>query len=298
MKVSYALLTILALSVLLNGCKRSENEESSSGGKDYSDQSGSSPVQTEAQERSLREYFPLEAGRSWTYMRTVKKSEAVCYYATQNRTQPYKASGREALSEEITMKRFVVLCGMQGSYPPKSEETYTITGERDGIFWKVRVEGTRPRDGRYSPPAGVQPNVRWGYQGKGVNERTDGVWLSFDDGEYYSEDHRWLAILMPNSVHSDPFKKAPRWAVAATIAADETLRVPAGIFSDCLKNVTMIHGKNITDVLFRSAAPTYASENGFTTISYYVRGIGLVQEIQYDVQGQQTYLLELKTFKK
>ncbi len=186
---------------------------------------------------------------------------------------------------------------MQGTYPPQSEETYNITGEREGIFWKISVEGTKPRDGRYSPIL-VQPNIRWGYQGQAVNERTDGVWLSLDDKEYYSEDYRWAVVLVPNTVHSDPFRDPPRWAVAARIAENETVRVPAGAFTDCLKNITMIHGKNITDVLFRGVTPAYSSEDGYMVISYYAKGIGLVKEIQYDTNGRENYLLELKSFKK
>ncbi|MBI3007993.1 MAG: hypothetical protein HYY56_00475, partial [Candidatus Omnitrophica bacterium] len=80
----------------------------------------------------------------------------------------------------------------------------------------------------------------------------------------------------------------------------EKIRVPAGTFSNCLKNCTMVNGENLADVLLKNAAPVYSEREGekcFRTESFYVKDIGLVKEVQYNAKNKVTYQLELIEYK-
>ena len=64
--------------------------------------------------------------------------------------------------------------------------------------------------------------------------------------------------------------------------SEEIIKVPAGRFTRCLRNVTtQIGGTEMKE---------------FKKVSYFARNVGLVKETQYDSNGRETYTLELIDF--
>ena len=124
------------------------------------------------------------------------------------------------------------------------------------------------------------------------------------DGEYLDTKTRnqtTIVILDPGTMISPSGReKFPPWSIGATDIIKGKIIVPVGTFSHYLKNCTMVKGKNLNEVLWKGAKPEYQEGEDFgrfRTESFYVEGVGLVREVQYDAGENVSYILELKSFK-
>lgn len=248
-------------------------------------------------EEEMKRFFPLAVGNSWKYKRTVYKSEEVFYSTEQTIVKSESDSPLEGTTY-LTVGRAI------GELPQNSIEAYTIfnftlAGRPEGALWNVKIEGNNPRDGRYSSFTNKEdPNIRWHYVEKGVWEIMDGEYLGAD-----TENRNWLVLLTPNVIISTSSKDGePSLRAMGAVLTKEIITTPAGVFSNCLKNCTMIKGKNLAGVLLKNEVAQFSDEEDifgkdsfgkFLKISYYAREVGLIKEIQYNFKGEITYELEL-----
>jgi len=237
-----------------------------------------------------QKYLPLAVGNTWTYKRTIMKGAEIFNY-TKHYTEEasYFSVGR--VTEEL---------------PEISSETYLISGKEeiiyngrvDGYLWNVKVDGIHPRDGRYSSYSVQEdPNIRWTYTDDGdILEIMDGRYLHYPN----IINRTTMAIFRPWIVMSPATEKGefPYWSMGSIEIRNKELVVPAGTFSNYLKSCTLINGKNLGKVLMENAKPEYWKDFGcFITESFFVRGVGLVKEVQYNADGNAVYILELASFK-
>lgn len=243
----------------------------------------------------MQKYFPLKVGNIWTYTRTVPEGSNV-FNCTE-------ATIEQSWDKPKGLTYMVISLGNAvNKMPNSSEETYSVSEKDEGVYWKIRVQGENPRDGRYTHSLagkGVErtdnsPEVKWGYVG-------DGVW-EIVRGEHLGDETRnqiWSVVIRPDIIISPPTKdnKHPDWAIGAKMH-DSEIKVPAGNFKNCLMNCRIVHGKNLEDVLFRDTTPIYEGDFGcFRTESFFAKNVGLVKEVQYDGKGNIAYSLELKSFR-
>ena len=241
----------------------------------------------------MRKYFPLNVGNTWTYKRTLKDPDNVYTYTDKLVTEAgwdipkgtmYFTIGRPLIKEKAGA----------------SQETYTIIEKDESNFFKINLKaGAKARDGRYvdeysSKPK--DPNIKWKYLGEGVWETVDGSYM-----DTKTENQVFTAVLKPDISLCDPTKENedPSWTVGATMYNGK-ITVPAGTFSDILENVTMVGGSNVGDVLTKNAAMQTRKKDTFgcyMTKAYYAKNVGLILEIQTNLQGKETYRMELESYK-
>ncbi len=243
---------------------------------------------------TLKRYLPLAVGNKWTYQRTVYKSDEVFHYRKQIIEKPgWNSPPRGAVY--FTLGRTIE------KMPQSSLETYSISNSTltdKFASWDVEIEGTIPRDGRYSSLyIKEEPNVKWLYVDGGVWELMQGEYLGAE-----TISQTWLAVLEPGIIISDSAKEGeiPFWAIGAVLIP-EKITTPAGKFSSCLKNCTMIRGQNLKEVLLKDMPPEYSEQEdgfgNFTTISFYAEDVGLIKEVQYNSKGELVYELALIEYK-
>lgn len=259
-----------------------------------------SEIQGVTKSEFMKSYFPLKVGNTWTYKRTIKNPENIFRYTEMKTT----VSGWN-----IPQGMRYLQVGRALLYEQKGEsfESYTITGKDENDWFYVDLKGMKSfRDGRYIDEymnRQTVANIRWRYMGDGMIESMDG---HYEDAK--TENSTWMTILKPEIILSDPQENEQHeWSIGATWNDKEVI-VPAGRFSNTLKNVTMIGGSNVLEVMrsdvpmkvnHKGDMPRMSDEDGFgcfVTKSYYAKGVGLVLEIQYDNNNQETYRMELVSF--
>lgn len=288
--------------IIFTACSNpdSNNKKNPSENKDQLEQNGTGIISQEEQDQGLtqsdimRRYFPLKVGNTWTYKRTLKDPENVYTYTEKTTTEA-------GWSIPKGMIYFTVGRPLMREKSGTSKETYTITGKDEYNYFNVNLKGSKNyRDGRYYEdmfsPQPIDPNIRWKYVGEGIWELIDGYY-----GDAKTENQTWMAVLKPDITLSNPTKENedPPWIVGATMYNGK-ITVPAGTFSDVLENVTMVGGSNIGDVLTKNAPMKVTKEDDFgcyMTKSYYAKGVGLVLEIQLNTKNNETYRLELESYK-
>jgi hypothetical protein len=235
-------------------------------------------------------YFPLDIGDSWTYRKTMINPKNILHYCEM---VPLMSTGNISKgSRYLSVSKSLFL-----TKPGVYEERYTIVGKDVGIFFKVKVDGDFPRDGRYNRTGPEEVlNVRWGYTGKGE------VWETMD-GTYQGIKIRkeaLSALLTAGTGVGSPANSGgfPSWIITSEIYKG-SVKVPAGIFSDCLENIVLVGVKNFKEALSGQEIPEYPDRGefgGFMTKSVYARDVGLVKEFQFDEDNNLTYVLELTGF--
>ena len=298
-KTNWTMFVVAIIITIFTGCSNSSNNKGSSENKDQIGQNGTGNITQEEQDQGLtqsdimRKYFPLNVGNTWTYKRTLKDPDNVYTYTDKLVTEAgwdipkgtmYFTVGRQLIKEKAGT----------------SEETYTITGDESNFFNISLTAVKKARDGRYvdeyaSKP--TNPNIKWKYLGEGVWETVDGSYM-----DTKTENQVFTAVLKPDISLCDPAKENedPSWTVGATMYTGGTITVPAGTFSDILENVTMVGGSNIGDVLTKNAAMQTRKKDTFgcyMTKAYYAKNVGLILEIQTNLQGKETYRMELESYK-
>ncbi|MFH0978351.1 MAG: hypothetical protein V1837_03540 [Candidatus Woesearchaeota archaeon] len=245
------------------------------------------PSELEAITKEESKYFPLAKGNTWTYVRNLLRPQEVSSY--------YEATVLSQGEGDAPAGSNVFWVEHLSSEAKKtSTETYTITGlKREGF--EVERSAADVRDGRYDITSDLDtfPKVFWTYYNACVKE-------SYTEGSKKAGHRniwRFTAVLDPGTIVGR--HKNPRWHVAA-IEYDKSITVPAGRFGNILKNVTLVFGTNIADVIFKDAKPIYQkdrrADNCFMTVVYYAPKVGLVKEVQYNREGKETYTLELQSF--
>jgi hypothetical protein len=294
-KNNWMMLVVTVIMIIFTACSNGKKPT-----EDRNQVGESGIITQEEQDRGLtqsdimRKYFPLNVGNTWTYKRTLKDPDNVYTYTDKLVTEAgwdipkgtmYFTIGKSLIGEKVGT----------------SEETYTITGKDESNFFNISLKADKKaRDGRYvdeysSKP--TDPNIKWKYLGEGVWETVDG---SYADTK--TENQVFTAVLKPDISLCDPAKENedPSWIVGATMYTGGTITVPAGTFSDILENVTMVGGSNIEDVLTKNATMQTRKKDTFgcyMTKSYYAKNVGLILEIQTNLQGKETYRMELESYK-
>lgn len=241
----------------------------------------------------MQKYFPLKVGNSWTYKRTLIDPDNVFSYTEKTTTEAgwdipkgirYFTVGRSLFEEKTGI----------------SHETYTIIGESENNCFSVQVKGSEnPRDGRYNDiySSSIEDrNIRWQYVSRGVWEILDGNYA-----DTKTRDQIWSVLLDSDILISNPSNddENPSWIIGSTMS-DNEITVPAGTFKNCLKNVTVVGGSNIEDIIKNDSPIKYLDKDGFGCFvnkSYYAKNIGLILEIQFDKKNNLVYKLELESYK-
>jgi hypothetical protein len=241
------------------------------------------PVSSEEKETSqLIDYFPLQTGNSWTYIRTEEQGQVVSNWAQETilRTGTvYNVRGRQFPEA-----------------PGTTTEVYTV-GESIELdpnhywnlnpihFWNIKINDEAVRDGRYGDKLDRPRRILWGK--KQLNEGNILVIV-----EEVTVHLSTMATIPSEAVHKAELLIAPPKegigvktqrgnAEIVCRPMRETVNVQAGSFANCLVMVTSGDGL----------------ESGWETHSYYAPNVGLVQEVQRDSGGNVTYTLTLKDYK-
>jgi len=239
-------------------------------------------------------YFPLAVGNAWKYQKTIFQNRETLHWSQQIVLE----DGPNG-SPEKGMVLFSVVRA-QGKMPEKSIESYTILSsseDKGEKIWDVKVEGVLPRDGRYtSLTTKENPRIRWFFRDNAAWEIIDGEYLGVS-----AQNQVLIAVLEPRLVISSKKEEMPLWAAGAVLTG--AVETPAGRFENCLKNCTIVKGKNLEDILTKNASPRFSDDvfgsvsnpdfGKFLTISYFKEGIGLVLEDQFDNKGQIVYEMVL-----
>lgn len=256
-------------------------------------------------EAILNDYFPLDIGNTWSYVKTVPEGAEVHFFLSQWIKVPSPespAKGKHIFNFKKTDKM-----------PEVSEETYTIIGTKKG-YRKVEVRGDCPRDGRYSSEfvipseEGKNTYIYWlKVHHRFIKESLDGIYLGAKTKNSMifmvppKERFYTLPPIESNRV-TDTFSytsyESPLHFEIRSGFHNDEIKVPAGTFSNCLKNCTTFHEESVRDELRRGKLEPGSERDLiiFKTESFYSKGVGLVREVQYDPKGEINYALDLKSF--
>ena len=287
-------IAIAAILVLMN--RETSSTAGSGGGK------AGSPV-------ASGNYLPLAKGNTWEYERTVSDSKRVCSWQHELHIMP----------GGMTMVYSTRGFGLMVEDPPKrSTERYSVTGQEkagDDSFWVIDVKGECPRDGRYYRHGTPAEKVLWGRlsakgpRGSSMTFFQERVHYGMDydsfSGPRYSREHHATMLIIPDlpgsslSMNVEP-------AEVACLGTTESVKVPAGTFNNCLVMLTTLPPEGIGDLRDRMPKLPAGMEvpppkendftRGWTTKTYFARGVGMVKEVQVSWDGRETYRLELKKY--
>ncbi|MCK4340647.1 MAG: hypothetical protein KAY37_02845 [Phycisphaerae bacterium] len=228
------------------------------------------------------QYLPMNTGNTWTYYKSTSGKGEILLWALIER------SGDKGKVAYITAK----------AGPATSQETYTVQESvQDGRlkFWQIRVDPTEARDGRYGSIPGTALRVEkilWGRvpSSEHIIEIDEVIVRNPVFGGTEVREERPIlpepkttdmeVRIVPGTWNGSSFHPTPvNMEIKASLQKIDIV-VPAGSWREVLE-VT-------TDVKQEGAK--------WTTISYYVQGVGLVKEVQFDPEGSESYRLELKSF--
>ena len=238
-------------------------------------------------------YAPLAVGNRWTYLKTVKKPVDIFYLTAMSVIRP---------SKELRLGKRILLTGrphFARAFAEQDEETYMIEQQINDA-WLVSALGQNPRDGRYIDQK-PGSKIQWYYNRNSVEETVECT-----DAGAETQRKTILAFLQLDAIVTDGLHHgAPHLSIGSNRHRGR-IKVPAGTFTDCLRTVRITHCKNPLEVVLHSAAPEYAFEPGkneekmrfgrFMTESFYAKDIGLVKEVQHNALGEETYVLELRSY--
>jgi len=166
-------------------------------------------------------------------------------------------------------------------------------------FWEIGVEPANARDGRYESIPGTALTVEkilWGRvpSSEHIIEIDEVIVRVIARSPIFegTEVREERPILLEPKTAGMEVRIAPSWdgssfhptpvnmEVKASLQEVDIV-VPAGTWREVLEVTTDIK-------------PDEA--NKWTIISYYVQGVGLVKEVQFDPEGSESYRLELESF--
>jgi len=271
-KISIFLSAVLfmGLIVFTEGC---DNQPVNSK-NDTQDKSASSNAKqlAESQLKGLRkEYFPLAIGNSWSYRCTIREGLKPLFSLQASVEKSPSPYGPHREGSRIWNSGFC-------SNARSGIETYAIFDyDQEHDAFKVRVSDGAIDDRKYSLQQ--KGDVYWRYNEYGVFETV----RAYDLGETILV-HDFLAFLVPGEGLRDMDERMRDIQCGKSF---ETVEVPAGNFTRCLKNI--VTQQYIT-------TPDGKADKKMKVVSYFAPGVGLVKETQYDSIGQETYSLELTDF--
>lgn len=251
---------ILVMLIGLIGCGK--NESSSQGSQEPDDAAAKVHSAVPA-----KEYFPLTVGSSWSYKCTIQPGREPLFSFVAEVERPHPSRGHK-------QGDWIWNYG-QCANAKSGIETYRIS-EYDPALdaFRVNISEGAIDDRKYSLQE--LEDVYWRYNEYGVWE----VVRARDLGETILVNG-FIAFLKPGEGQEEMLDRKRK---VICEVSHEAIIVPAGTFTDCLRNVTTQLGG------------TEAKE--IKTISYFARNVGLVKETQYDANGMETYALELTEFFK
>jgi len=284
---SYTVLIVSALAAC--GCQTDSNSTTSTPRADARDRDTAilKPV----------DYMPLAVGNTWSYTRTVAPKKRVFCYADEVLPLP---DGKKSISFTVNAVR---------DLPDTSVESYSVTGKAGPTawgedFWNVSVDGNNPRDGRFVSFAKGRHTtlntkvIKWGYSGKCLVEAMDGISTHTQDDRAVAFG-RIMGLLEPdNHIYQERGDGEPKQWLVNAMPNKATISVPAGTFDECLECVTIvaINGAKEFAFLTHTDPADRNSFGKFTEKAYFAPHVGLVEEIQTDVNGDEVYRLELKSY--
>ena len=219
----------------------------------------------EEKQKAEFNYFSLAVGNSWTYKCTIRPGCQPLFSLVAEVEKPHPSQGH---------KQGDWIWKYGRCYNAKSGiETYTISEYDKSLdaFRVIASEGAID-DRKYSLQE--LDGVYWRYNDYGVWE----VVRARDLGETILVNG-FIAFLKPREGQEEMLERKQK---ITCDVAQGTVEVPAGRFTDCLRNVTTQLGGT--------------QKQQIKTVSYFARNVGLVKETQYDSRGNETYSLELTSF--
>jgi len=255
--------------VLLLGCSRKEEAGGTSEHGNRNEESatdGYNEVRADGGNATPRfDYFPLAVGNSWTYKCTIQPGREPLFSLVAQVEKPHPARGH-------TQGDWIWNYGRCAN-AKSGTETYAVSGyDRKLDAFHITVSEGAIETRKYSLQD--MEDVYWRYNSYGVWE----VIRARDLGETILVNG-FLAFLRPGEGLEETLET--RRKVSCEVLQDP-VRVPAGKFTNCLKNVTTQLGGTTKEEI--------------RTISYFAENVGLVKETQYDAHGEETYTLELIEF--
>jgi hypothetical protein len=224
------------------------------------------PTRAEASAGIAATTLPLAEGNKWVYKKTVSR-----------KVFAWEAYGKLG-EDSVTFAR-----GTPPDIPlGESEETFTVVGkvDEDGLeFWEIAVSSPTARDGRYGSWLTTPDRILWGgtYSDEQVVEIQE---IMISESVFEGEKRHHGLLLLEPLVEGKQAEVQFMNAISFTASFESAnIQVPAGNFETCLEMITQVKGSD--------------DQEGWTTISYYAPGVGLVAEVQLDDQDQPTYTLEL-----
>lgn len=218
-------------------------------------------------------YLPLAKGNTWTYRKTEK--EKIFFWSLSERDKVWYGT----IKSETGM----------------SEETYAVKESiiENGLkFWEIQVSSPKARDGRYGAVCGLIDRILWG---------------RVPSSEHIIEIEE---IIVRKSYFSDEWKEE-RPILIEPVVKDMKISVTPGRWDDttgfhphpldmtisaAIEKLNITVSANTWKECLKVSTEVKTEKYQWTRHSYYVRGIGLVKEIQEDRNGDLTYLLELISY--
>lgn len=255
-----------------------------------------------------KDFFPLKTGNTWTYTRKTLNPGKICAFSERTIMGPsmHYDPGTTIFSTSHCLSYIAKTTKSQNGIFV-SKETYTIMdnmvyknedyaftdnkGEQVNGFYHVALSERGARDGRYwgslSAKMREDPNVRWGKVNNTLHEI---VKSRYADGAVTSNQ------IVAGLLKPEMYSSGHTWIVFSK--GYNSIAVPAGMFSGCLVNRTVVGADNAEEVI-NGGEPHWVDKDGFgcfSTYSYFADGVGLVREFQVDSKGDTTYILELESF--
>jgi len=229
----------------------------------------------------MQDYLPLCTGNSWTYIHVEEPGRIIRNWA------------------EVVLKGGLIYSvrGRKPSSGSTKTEVYTVGDSitLDQIrFWNIEIKNSASdaRDGRYHHIPEPPRLLLWGKR-----LLDDGSLLSIVEERIvrYSTmtsipseaEHRAELLIAPER---QGIRVIAGRGIAEMICLPNriTINTPAGEFTNCITMVTRVEpeeGSSDDDV-----------ESGWESYSYYAPGVGLVKEVQKDLDDNVNYTLELKSY--
>jgi hypothetical protein len=248
--------------------------------------------------------FPLSAGNSWTYSKTVP-------------------AGKRAFFQRVLAlkdgRSFVTTGGSVGFDRAVScTETYDLVVAHEADAWEVRISAEPtacnskdgPRDGRYYGAIQVLwQKKRADDLGRQVSGDLEGVYVMERiryEPERLPPGWREQVTLPAEEARTEAIVWSPGAAGAAypisvtvtffvervKLSAEEvpdSVETPAGRFTGCIEVEEVVAPSPDRD-------PTTPWAGGWRTVRYYCQGVGLVKEVQSDQAGETLYTLVLTQY--